>query len=186
MRCLAHTTDIADYRIQWSPGCITTWNRKLGAESIFVASGGTTHELASIMPAGGNLFHRAFKVRIRARMANNTATYRKGGPWSDIELLYPGNPSSVTSGTSDICEVGNRTVASDPTFCYANIAGQQATLDINATLDAELQPGGAHAAVSATHAAGASIGLGGFSVEARTSPNAWEIVSLDREWRDYC
>ena len=183
---VSSTTDIADYRIQWSPGCIATWNRKLGSESVFFTSTGSVQELTGIMPRGGNLFHRAFKVRIRARMAANTATHRKGGPWSDVELLYPGNPSSEKAGTSDICDVGQRAVTGNATYCYANIAGVQATLDINASLDAELEPGGGRATVTATHAAGASISYGGFRAEARTSPDAWEIVSLDREWRDYC
>ena len=180
------TTDIVDYRIQWSPGCIATWSRKLGSESVFFTSTGGTQELTGIMPGGGNLFHRAFKVRIRARMAANTATHRKGGPWSDVELLYPGNPSSRKAGTSDICDVGQRTVTGDATYCYANIAGAQATLDIDGTLNAELEPGGGRATLNAAHAAGASISSGGFRAEARTSPDAWEIVSLDREWRDYC
>ena len=180
------TTDIVDYRIQWSPGCMASWSHRIGGESVFFTSTGGVQELTGIMPRGGNLLHRAFKVRIRARMAANTATHRKGGPWSDVELLYPGNPSSEKAGTSDICDVGQRAVTGNATYCYANIAGVQATLDINASLDAELEPGGGRATVTATHAAGASISYGGFRAEARTSPDAWEIVSLDREWRDYC
>ena len=174
------TTDIVDYRVQWSPGCIASWNRRLGAESVFVRPSNLSFVVAVIDPAGGNLFHRAFKDRVRARIAANTATHRKGGPWSDSTILYPGNPTDSLA----FCKVGDR--AQGEFGCDANIGGSLAVLDINGTLDAELEPGGGHATLTATHAAGASIGLGGFSVEAHTSPNAWEIVSLDREWRDYC
>ena len=149
-------------------------------------SGDSDNELVAFTPAGGNLFNRAFKVRVRARMADNTATHRKGGPWSDVALLYPGNPSSRQAGTSDICDVGQRAVAGSNTYCYTNIAGSQGTLDIDNSLSLELVPGSGRPFIAVTHAAGASASADGFRVEARTSPDAWEIVSLDREWRDYC
>ena len=174
---VASTTDISDYRIQWAPGCIAGWNRRLGAESIFFNSTGGLIELTGIQPAGGRLLHRAFKIRVRARMAANTATHRKGGPWSDPTIIYPGNPSDETE---QICEEGS--LATGAHFCSANIDGMEAQLEIDASLNAELIPGGGNATITATHAAGASIDFDGFLLEARTSPNGWEIVSLDQEW----
>ena len=174
------TTGINDYRIQWSPGCMASWSQRIGGESLFVKPSDLSFVVAAISPAGGNLFHRAFKVRVRARMTANTATHRKGGPWSDTTILYPGNPTDSLA----FCAVGDRT---EGTFgCDVNLGGQLGTLDIDSSLNAELERGGGHATLTATHAAGASLSFGGFRVEARTSPDAWEIVSLDREWRDYC
>ena len=31
---VANTTDINDYRVQWSPGCMTSWSRKIGGASL--------------------------------------------------------------------------------------------------------------------------------------------------------
>lgn len=181
-------TDIADYRIQWSPGCMTSWSRKIGGESIFHTSSGGTDELTAIRPAGGNLRHRAFKVRVRARMAANTVTHRKGGPWSEPTILYPQNPTDANAQEDLICTVAYKATGSFS--CYANIDGELAVLEIDSNLDFELEPGGGEASLTITHASaaatGASIGLGGFRAEARTSPDAWQIVSLDHEWRDYC
>ena len=169
------TTNITDYRVQWSPGCMSSWSRKIGGESDFFTPSDLSFAVGVISPAGGNLFHRAFKVRVRARMANNTATHRKGGPWSDTTILYPGNPTDSVA----FCAVGDRT---EGMFgCDVNLGGQLGTLDIDSSLNAELERGGGHATLTATHAAGASLSFGGFRVEARTSPDAWEIVSLDRE-----
>ena len=174
------TTGITDYRVQWSPGCMASWSRRIGGESNFFTPSDLSFAVGVISPAGGNLFHRAFKVRVRARMAANTATHRKGGPWSDTTILYPGNPTDSLA----FCAVGDRT---EGMFgCDANLGGQLGTLDIDSSLNAELERGGGHATLTATHTAGANLSFGGFRVEARTSPNAWEIVSLDREWRDYC
>ena len=39
-----------------------------------------------------------------------------------------------------------------------------------------------HTLQNITHAAGASASADGFRVEARASPDAWEIVSLDESW----
>ena len=187
---VANTTDINDFRLQWSPGCMTSWSRKIGGESTIVdATAGTTDYLAPFFPQGGNLLHRAFKVRIRSRMAANTATHRMGGPWSDVALLYPGNPSSKTTDDEIICAVGMRATSAEAFACLANIDAQEAVLEVDdTTLALELNPGTGRVSdvVNRAHAAGAVAAFGGFRVEARTSPDAWEIVSLDQEWRAYC
>ena len=159
-----------------------SWSRRLGGESVFVDSTGVLLETSQIRPAGGNLRHKAFKFRVRARMAGNTVTHRKGGPWSNVLILYPGNPSSATQG---FCEVGDKLYAS--AFCDANIAGVLGQVEVDGALGIEVHlVGGGLSPLTAAHAAGHSVSSGGFRVEARTSPDVWEVVSLDREWRDYC
>ena len=60
-------------------------------------------------------------------------------------------------------------------------------MEVNGALNIEIQlVGTGLPAVTATHAAGNSVSSGRFRLVARTSPNVWEVVSLDREWRDYC
>ena len=72
-------------------------------------------------------------------------------------------------------------------FCDANIAGVLGQVEVDAALNIEVKlVGSGLPALTATHAAGNSVSSGGFRVEARTTPNVWEVVSLDREWRDYC
>ena len=180
---VSSTADINDYRIQWGPGCITGYNRKLGAESIFhTPTPMMTQELVSFRPAGGRLTPRAFKVRVRARKTANTATERKGGPWSDEVLLYPGNPAS-TDPDQPPCTVGLTSTAAD--YCPLIINGLSADWEINAALRAELDPSGP-TRIREAHADGAVIEHRGFRAEAHTSPDRWVIVSLDQEWRDYC
>ena len=177
---VSSTADINDYRVQWGPGCITGYNRKLGAESIFhTPTPMMTQELVSFRPGGGQLTHRAFKVRIRARKAANTATERKGGPWSDEVLLYPENPAS-TDPDQPPCTVGLTSTAAD--YCPLIINGLSADWEINAALRAELDPSGP-TRIREAHADGAVIEHRGFRAEARTSPNRWVIVSLDQVWR---
>ena len=119
---------------------------------------------------------------MRARMASNTTTHRKGGPWSDEVLLYPGNPAN-TDPLELPCTVGQTSAAAD--YCPLIINGLSADWEINAALRAELDPSGP-TRIREAHADGAVIEHRGFRAEARTSPNRWVIVSLDQEWRDYC
>ena len=176
-------SDINDYRIQWAPGCISGYNRKLGAESIFRTASGTGPHLVGFSPASPPLTHRAFKVRMRARMASNTTTHRKGGPWSDEVLLYPGNPAN-TDPDQPPCTVGLTSTGAD--YCPLIVDGLAAEWEINAALRGELDPGGSISRIREAHADGAVIEYQGFRAEAHTSPDRWVIVSLDQEWRDYC
>ena len=137
---VSSTTDIADYRIQWAPGCMTGWDRRIGAGSKFFTSSGSTDELTAFTPAGGRLRHRAFKVRIRARMAANTATHRKGGPWSDTVFLYQYNPVTLDSVNEEVCKP--REQITGEYFCRANIGGDAATVETDASLNLEFVPGG--------------------------------------------
>ena len=174
-------SNINDYRIQWAPGCVTGWNRRTGAASLFYESGGRLVELTSFIPYGNwSALHSAFKVRIRARMAADTLTHRKGGPWSDTTLLYPQNTTSDGQG----CSVGFRTTSAD--FCVTVINGVHSEFEVTADHTAKLDAGTGTTIADVAHAASESIGHGRFRAEARTTPTGWEIVTIDQEWRDYC